>query len=136
MANQLPSSIANLMVLQMGQIRHFTKVSYKWDISLSVACVCPPWLRTSDVCHSAVAADEEDDVGSEESGDILQPEELNIELVKEVDVQDEGETGKEVSKEGEEDESLSTNAVTPGSNEEGKDHQGNLEGNFFKVYFR
>ena len=41
-----------------------------------------PWLGGGWVSHVAIAADEENDPGSKDGGDILQPQELNVKLAK------------------------------------------------------
>ena len=62
-----------------------------------------------------VASDQEDDVGAKECREIFEPEKLDIELAKEIDVDDHGEADQEETKIGKHYQELSPSLVTPGS---------------------
>ena len=74
-----------------------------------------PWFLVRCVRKEPVASDQEDDVGAEECREIFEPEKLDIELAKEIDVDDHGEADQEETKIGKHYQELSPGLITPGS---------------------
>ena len=66
------------------------------------------------VREEAVAANQEDHVGAEERREVFQPQELDIELVEEVDVDDHGEADQEETEVGEHYQKLPSSLIAPG----------------------
>ena len=75
---------------------------------------CPRFLVRC-VCKEAIAADQEDDVGAKECREIFEPEKLDVEVAKEINVDDHGETHQEEAKVRKHNQELSSGLITPGS---------------------
>ena len=67
------------------------------------------------VREESIAPDQEDDVGAEECREIFEPEKLNVELAKEIDVDDHGDADQEEAKIRKHYQELSPSSITPGS---------------------
>ena len=76
-----------------------------------------PWFLVRCVRKEPVASDQEDDVGAKECREIFEPEKLDIEVAKEIDVDDHAEADQEKAKIGKHYQELSPGLVTPGSQE-------------------
>ena len=81
-----------------------------------------PGFRRGSIGQVAVTSNEEKGPGAETGGNSLKPEKLNIELVKEVNIDKENNAGKSVANKGKEDEELPSSPVAPGAKKESKKH--------------
>ena len=75
----------------------------------------------------AIAPNEKDDIGAKKCGKVFQPEELNIELFEEINVENHRETDEEEAKVREHYQKLSSSPVAPWSQKQGKDHRWDLK---------
>ena len=86
-----------------------------------------PRLLVRCIGKEPIASDQEDDVGAKECREIFKPEKLNVELTKEVDIDDHGETDQEEAKIWKHYQQLSSGLITPGSKKESKNYRRNLK---------
>ena len=112
MAKRQPSMTAMRIVLQFE--------SYIQGLRL-------PCLRWSCVSQETITANEEDDIRAAQGWDVLEPEKLDIEFVKEESVDNHSNAEEEVSKVRDKNQRFPSCSVAPGPKEKCEDYAGNLE---------
>ena len=78
------------------------------------------------VGQETITTNEEDNVRSTQGRDVLKPEKLHVELVKEVDVDQHSKAKEEVAQVGNQDKGFSSGTITPRSKDQSKDDTGDL----------
>ena len=92
-----------------------------------IKLLCSPCIGWGCVSQESIAANEKDDIRTAQGWDVLKPEKLNIEFVKEVSVDEHSHAEEEVAHVRDKNQRLPSCSVAPGSKEECKDDTGNLE---------